>query len=341
MKKEQIKVKEQRIACSEQSAKSLHFLGDELIDLVGWNAYAMDGSVRRHDVHVSYVLDAAAMSADGRYVLLHERLGTKGVLFKDGDFVREINRSYYQAHRYDYPVALFTLPDGRGVIAHCPDEYNRLEIDEIDSGKRLTASTVRDPMDMFHSRLAASPDGRFLIDAGWVWHPADELVVFDVEAALADPATLDSEGLGISLCGAANSFNACFDRNGVMAAVETGTWNPQVQKEDHTTELAIYGLDNPRFPSIVPLDTPAGDLMPVGEGHVLVLSDIPRLLDRMTGQMVQEWPQYKLAVRTSAITWRGTPSSVYALDTAGQRCAIAQESELVVLQFERNFTPAA
>lgn len=61
---------------------------------------------------------------------------------------------------YRYPVALFTLPDGRTGIAHCPERYNRLEIEDAITGERLTASGQREPRDVFHSRLAVSGDGR-------------------------------------------------------------------------------------------------------------------------------------------------------------------------------------
>ncbi len=65
--------------------------------------------------------------------------------------------------------------------------YNRLEIEDARTGEPLTAGPEREPDDFFHSRLAVSPSGRYLLSAGWVWHPWGCLVVFDLRQALADP----------------------------------------------------------------------------------------------------------------------------------------------------------
>ena len=40
----------------------------------------------------------------------------------------------YQAHEYEYPIALYYLPDGRPAILHCPDEYCQMEIELIETG---------------------------------------------------------------------------------------------------------------------------------------------------------------------------------------------------------------
>ena len=80
------------------------------------------------------------------------------------------------------------------MIAHCPDEYNRIEIEEVESGRRLTARDS-DSADFFHSRLQISSDGRYLLSAGWVWHPWSSLKLFDLTQAIRDPQTLDGPGL--------------------------------------------------------------------------------------------------------------------------------------------------
>jgi len=55
---------------------------------------------------------------------------------------------------YRYPLALFTLPDGRTGLVHCPEHYNQLEIEVARTGERLAGGGDRDPDDFFHSRLA-------------------------------------------------------------------------------------------------------------------------------------------------------------------------------------------
>ncbi len=172
--------------------RSLCWRGDQLVDWVGGGrAFASDGTEQRRKVNYAYRFDAATASPDGRFVVIYERLGTKGLLLHDGRVVRELDRSFYHASAYEYPVALFNDPDGRVLLAHCPGNYCRLELEEAETGRPLTASPDRKPSDFFHSRLAASPSGKRLLSAGWLWHPFDGVAWFDIAQALVDPCHLD------------------------------------------------------------------------------------------------------------------------------------------------------
>jgi hypothetical protein len=126
------------------------------------------------------------------FAVIYERLGTKGLLLHDARIVRELDRSFYHANAYEYSVALFNDLDGRVLLAHCPGEYCRIELEEAETGRPLTASADRKPSDFFHSRLATSPHGRRLLSAGWLWHPLSVVAWFDIGQALADPHHLDS-----------------------------------------------------------------------------------------------------------------------------------------------------
>jgi hypothetical protein len=172
--------------------RSLCWRGDELVDWVGGGrAFAADGTERPARVNYGYRFDAATASPDGRFAVIYERLGTKGLLLHDGRIVRELDRSFNFADAYEYPVALFNDPGGRVLLAHCPGNYCRIELEEAETGRSLTASADRKPSDIFHSRLAASPHGKRLLSAGWLWHPLSLVVCFDVAQALADPRHLD------------------------------------------------------------------------------------------------------------------------------------------------------
>src|SRR5262249_11119680 len=99
-------------------------------------------------------------------------------------------RSYYFANAYEYPVAVFTLPDGSQALVHCPDSYNKLEIEELESGRRLTTRDGKS-IDFFHSRLQISPGGKYLLSAGWIWHPIDLVQLYCISNVLDDPRVLD------------------------------------------------------------------------------------------------------------------------------------------------------
>src|SRR5262249_27340004 len=86
--------------------RSLCWRGDDLSDWVRGRALALDGTEQSASVYHGYRFDAATASRDGRFAVIYERLGTKGLVLKDGEILREIDRSYYQADVYEYPVAL-------------------------------------------------------------------------------------------------------------------------------------------------------------------------------------------------------------------------------------------
>jgi hypothetical protein len=144
--------------------RSLCWRGDQLVDWVGGGrAFTTNGAEQPANVRYAYRFDAVTASPDGRFAVIYERLGTKGLLLREGRVLRELDRSFYQAEAYEYPVALFNGPDGRVLLAHCPGNYCRIELEEAETGRSLTASAERKPSDFFHSQLAASPHGKRLL----------------------------------------------------------------------------------------------------------------------------------------------------------------------------------
>jgi hypothetical protein len=110
--------------------KSLVWDDGCLVDWVaGGTRFHRDGRIEQPSVRYAYCFDAAVATPSGNFSVVYTQLGTKGLVLERGKVLREINRSYYQANRYDYPIALFCLPDGREVIAHCPNEYKQIEIE--------------------------------------------------------------------------------------------------------------------------------------------------------------------------------------------------------------------
>jgi len=184
---------------------SLAWAGDDLVDWIGGVRMTAAGDVRRFNCGYSYRFDAAVGRGD--VAAMFETLGTKGRLVRlvenpgpgaiGFDEVREIDRGYYHAQEYAFPACILELPDGRGAIAHCPRRYDTLELELLD-GTPLTRRPV-DADDVFHSRLAASPDGRWLLSAGWVWQPWNVACVYDVARALVEPAHLSSSGIRLDL----------------------------------------------------------------------------------------------------------------------------------------------
>jgi hypothetical protein len=316
-----------------RDVRSLAWDGDVLVDwAAGEIRYRLDGSCGKRLWVVTYMFDAALVSPSGEYSVIFTRLGTKGLVLRRGHIIREINRSYYCAGHFEYPMTLFQLPDGREVMAHCPEAYNRLEIDDLATGERLTRCDTRNPADYFPSRLTASADGRWLLSAGWVWHPLDVVAVFNVATALENPASLDGLRLGIDAW-AEESSAVFLDNRRVLVALEGIDYEAELADRNigEYGEFRLFDLGAPETPRISFPQAPVGTMMVLGEHHVLGLYEHPRLFDIDTGEVVQEWPQIKSGRQFSSLPNDDIPP--IALDPLNRRCAIYGDEIIHILQF--------
>jgi len=323
------------IRISASGVRSLVWDGPSLVDwAAGGQRYFFNGETVSGPVRYAYPFDAAVSLPGTSFSAIYARGGTKGLILRDGEILREINRSYYFAAAYEYPIALFRLRSGREVLAHCPDGYSRLEIEDLATGEALTRSTARQPSDFFHSRLSATPDGRYLVSAGWLWHPVDEVRVFSVDAALDDPGHLDGRGLDIDAW--AEGSSATFSADGRLTVALFGIERDEDEGDEAeatTTELRSFDLNRPSQPVIAHAPERLGTVMAVGTDHLLALHDHPRLVDVRSGAVVQSWPHIRSGTQTSSIFDPAVGIPATALDPMGLRCAIADGTGITVLEF--------
>jgi hypothetical protein len=313
--------------------RSLCWRGDQLVDWAGGGrAFAADGTEQPKRVNYPYRFDAATTSPDGRFAVIYERLGTKGLLLHNGRILREIDRSYYWADAYEYPVALFNDPDGRVLLAHCPGNYCRIELEDAETGQPLTASADRKPSDFFHSRLAASPRGKRLLSAGWIWHPLSLVTCFDVAQALADPLHLDDcHYLPSSFNpGLAAESSACWLDDDYMAVAASADPEEDSVEDDTAPRLrpcgiAVYDLANRTLLQVFQLDEPSGTIIPLGRRYLLSLYRHPKLIDLSTGKVVHVWSELQSA----------QPPPM-AFDAASNRFAIVNRDTVTVIEFNHS-----
>ncbi|WP_234358397.1 hypothetical protein [Streptomyces sp. NRRL B-24085] len=286
---------------------------------------------RRTSVDRGSSFDRSVVSPSGSYSVVHAERGTEALLLEGDRVVRELNRSDYQADAFDYPVALGVLPDGREVLVHCPEEYNVLEIEDAESGERLTGGERR-PKDVFHSRLAVSPGGTHLLSAGWLWHPYGIVEVFDLVGSLADPAVLDGPGVLPSDPGvAAEVVSACW-LDGDRLAVATGG---EFRDEEETPalgpgQLGVWSLSAGRWIHRNRADLPLGTLIARGD-TVVSLHGSPRLIDVRTGAVAAEWPTVEVSLREGSYGVTHVPTPVAALHPDGTRLAVAQPESIAII----------
>lgn len=313
--------------------RSLVWDGAALVDWVaGGCRYLLDGTFVPRSVRYAYPFDSAVSLPGSSYAAIYATGQTKALILRDGEVHREVNRSYYQADVYQYPICMFRTESGRELLAHCPDDYCCLQIEDLATGEVLTKSEARKPDDIFHSRLIASPDGRYLVSAGWVWHPMDDVHLYSVEEALHDPRHLDGAGLGIEAW--AEESSAAFLPDGRLVVALYGIESDDGESTSQgITELRVFETSHPQAPTVVSTPGRLGTIVSVDNNHVMALYDHPRLIDLRTGEMVQSWPHVASGNRTSSIFGASTATPAMAFDPVGQRYAFAGASVITVIQF--------
>jgi len=217
------------------------------------------------------------------------------------------------------------------ILAHCPDKYSRIDFEEVESGTRLTAGE-RSLADVFHSRLTVSPDGRYLVSAGWVWHPVDTVVVFDIARALRDPSHLDGDGVCETIF--ADECSVAFSATGDLLV---GCAGYDVGDGDDPPCIKRFRLPGRDSVETIALDVKPGSLMPVGDDLAFSFFDMPRLLDLRTGVCLKSWPDVPLNVHMGATAHPVTENRItIAPDAAGRRFAVADGKSIRIFQIEND-----
>ncbi|GAA3393384.1 hypothetical protein [Streptomyces roseoviridis] len=319
------------------TVRSLVWDGEDLVDRVdGGRRWTSDGVEHLSGRVYAYPFDRAVVSPSGRYTVAYTERGTKALLLDGRRIVRELDRSYYHAKDFDYPVALGALSDGREVLVHCPETYEVIEVEDVATGERLTHGE-RTPTDVFHSRLAMSPDGRRLLSAGWLWSPFGIARVYDLEQALTEPAALDGEGLLPSWSWANAEIEAACWLDGDRLAVATGEDEDEDAEADEgdpavlgPRQLGVWSMSERRWLHRHRVGLPMGTL--IGHGRtVIALCAYARLIDVASGAVLAEWPEVEVSPRVGSYGVRHVPTPVAALHPDGSRLAVAQPDGIAII----------
>lgn len=317
----------------KNQVKSLCWVNDYLVDFVGGLVtFHLNGEIGVMKVNYTYRFDNAITTFDGEYSIIYENFGTKGLILKQGKYVREINRSYYCAEHYEYPVTIFSH-DGKVYIAHCPDEYNLIEIEEIETGKRITQKD-RPSHDFFQSRLQVSPDKKWLLSAGWIWHPIDAIEIYDLTVDLSNPRVLSPFGENsLGDIGLWEVYNAVFMNDSKLLMSGTG----DLEQEDTNQEKAIviYDLTEKKVFSRKVIKELTGKLMPINNDFAVGFYENPKIINLQTGKIVHRWIDIKTDKRNSSIINLNESDkfSHIAIDQINKRFAVAMEENIEVVVF--------
>jgi len=319
--------------------RTLAWVGDTLYDVAaGWRSFPLDGSPGGpwwEDYDYGEQFDAVTVSPLGDVIALTTSTGTQGVLLEpDGSVIRELDRYDDQADAYRYPLTLFTLPNGRTGLVHCPNHSGRMDIEDAVTGEPLTLSAEESGADLYCSRLAVSPSGRYLLTAGWVWHPVNCLMVFDLRQALDGTDTLHTTGdvVDVNQFGLPEVAGACFLDDDVVVTTMSDS-EADLGYNLGPKAVGRWSCANSEWLWRKELDRTAGDVLPMGDDF-LALYQSPRLYSGKTGELLAEWPDLSTGEAECSITWEdhfSGPARV-AVDHANHRFAVTDGTTVTVIQ---------
>lgn len=213
-------------------------------------------------------------------------------------------------------MTLAPLAGDRVAVIHCPQSYQRIEIEEAETGEILGTRESRHKME-FHSRLSVSPDGRLLLSAGWWWHPVNGVWVCIVEDTAKGPAQEFAYAFGAEIDGAAFLGS---DHVAVSTTVE------QVDEEVPAAglgpmKLGVWSIPDKRWNSVVDLAEFSGTIMPWRD-WVISFYGHPKAIELATGAVVHRWDQIDSGRQVGPIDLGDPRPPVMALDPQGGRFAV-------------------
>ncbi|QSQ17698.1 hypothetical protein [Myxococcus landrumensis] len=174
-------------ALAGRTLKALTALGSA--PRVEWLAVDERGELLRLDLEEDTVSRVGAVSAEsldltaelalhasacGRYAAVVNSRGSRGVVVElaSGAVKLALDRGDYHVEHCEFSVAFFRDGD-RTLVVHAT-AWNRLDVTDPATGELLTRREPHE-LDYFHCGLKVSPDGAWLVDDGWVWHPVGML----------------------------------------------------------------------------------------------------------------------------------------------------------------------
>jgi hypothetical protein len=325
----------QRQTINEKHISCLSWAGDNLIDwMAAGKEFFPNSQIKVKGVYYfTFPFDRAITFEDGIYAVIYQNLGTKGLLLKNGKILREINRSFYQAEVYEYPIAFAKLIDGRTILIHCPEEYCRIDFEDVETGERLTSHPDRNPSDFFHSRFEVSQDNQNLLSKGWAWHPMDLVECFNITDCIENPLLLDkpkfSPDVDAEIC------TASFITNNLVligSPKQAEPFNHNPSNKLKSGQIGIWNLTTNIISNII---QPA---IPIG-GHLIAIDDTfawellghPKIINYKTGEMVDEIKDINSGSQISSIVHHLEKEPIIAVNRTSKQVAICNENGIDIL----------
>ncbi len=317
------------------SVQTLNWLDDRIVD---WSrageTYTLTGETKQLNIsNFGYKFDSAINSTNGHYVFLFERLGTKGLLIKNGEILREINRSYYMADVYDYPAAFINY-NNKVYLAHCPVSYCQLDFEDVETGELVTNIAARKPSDIFHSRLEVSKSGKCLMSKGWVWHPVDVICVFEVEACFSNPVLLDKIDYSFRDVGSEICTASFIDDTRILIGSSDEIIDDEKLLNLPGKSFAVWNMIDNTFSNQWKPEFDFGNVFSINETLCWDIYKFPKIIDITTGKIIDKAESIYSGEQKSSIRFDTDKQLQVAFDKDRKRLAVKQKDKVIIVTRE-------
>jgi len=228
------------------------------------------------------------------------------------------------------------LDDGRTCLIHCPNRYDTLEIEEIETGKKIGQNIERDPADFFQSRLQISETGKFLISAGWFWHPFGDVQYYNLDECLIDNAKLDNTASNLPINGEVCSARFISNSKLLVSLTNEPALNDEIiETEDQLfpMQIGIINLDTLKLEKKAEITQDTGDLIPINEDQAWSLYNHPKIIDLNSGEILFEHKELNTGQQNSPIIHGLDFVPTYAYDSLNRRLAVATKKGISILTY--------
>ena len=303
-------------------------------NVIDWNSagtqYFENGETKQlQKYHFGFVCDGSITSENGEYVLIYQRLGTNGLLLRNGELLREINRSYYQSSVYEFPATFLTFKN-RIYLVHCPFGYNQLDFEDAETGKVVTNIPDRKPKDIFHSRLEVSFDNKHLISKGWAWHPIDLLELFDIEKCFENPNLLD-KGINIPNVNAEISSASFIDNDKILVRASNEDWADEETDIIKDGQIATWNFKTGEIINPIDVNSEIGNIFAIDETKCWDLYNYPKIIDLKNGKVTDKIQEIESGKQGSSVIHHLTDLPKIAFNRITKQIAIAKENTIEIL----------
>lgn len=317
------------------SVQTLNWFDDKIVD---WSrageSYSLTGGTKQlNKYHFGYQFDSAISSTTGQYVFLFEKLGTKGLLIKDGEILREVNRSYYMADVYEFPATFISFKD-KTYLAHCPISYCQLDFEDVETGELATNIKTRKPSDIFHSRLEASSNGKYLMSKGWVWHPVDVINVFQIDDCFSNPILLDKVDYSFPDAGSEISTASFIDETNILIGSSDEVIDEEKILNLPSKSFGVWNIKKNIISKQTTPDFEFGNLFAIDEKLCWDTYKFPKIIDIATGQIIDKAENIFTGEQKSSILFNTDKQPQIAFDKERKRLAVKDKDKVVVLTRE-------